>query len=587
MSWPLGSFTLLAIALAGGFAWYERTRPDARIVALVGTLAAFAALGRIAFVALPNVKPTTDIVLVAGYALGGAPGFVVGAVAGLVSNFFFGQGPWTPWQMAAWGATGLLGAGLAVLTRGRLPRWPLALSCAAVGFAFAAFQDVGDWVTYSDHSASQLGVYVGKGVGFDLVHAGGCLAFALIFGPALIRSVSRFATRLQVTWRPPPAGTVVPAIAAAALLGGALTVAVPTTARAATPRSYLLSAQNPDGGYGPVPRQPSSQMYSAWAALGLAAQGDNPLSIRAGGPSLLGYVSAGAGPSSDTGVLERTILVIRAAGSDAAGLAAALAPRFAHNGSVGGQVNLTAFGVLALRAAGTPAPAAAFGWLLRQQNSDGGFSFAAAGDQSDVDDTAAALQALSGAGGPAAQARGRAVGFIAAQQNRDGGLPAQSGGDSNAQSTAWAIQGLLAAGADPGALHRRGAPSPLQYLGSLIAPDGHVRYSRSSDQTPIWVTGEAAMALAGKPLPIPPLPPPATARSSGAAAPSRPGRGRVVAHRATTVASPPRGSRSGPGPRRAQRRPAGLRSGPTPVLGQLASDAGLATAILLAPVGVG
>src|SRR6201992_1865405 len=114
MSWQLGGFAILALALAGGFAWYERTRPDARIVALVGTLAAFAALGRIAFAALPNVKPTSDIVLISGYALGGGPGFAVGAIAGLASNFFFGQGPWTPWQMAAWGATGIVGAGLAL-----------------------------------------------------------------------------------------------------------------------------------------------------------------------------------------------------------------------------------------------------------------------------------------------------------------------------------------------------------------------------------------------------------------------------------------------------------------------------------------
>src|SRR5580700_4301019 len=124
MSWQLGAFGLLGLGLAGGFAWYERVRPDARIVALVATLAAFAALGRIAFAAVPNVKPTTDIVLISGYALGGAPGFVVGAIAGLTSNFFFGQGPWTPWQMAAWGATGMLGAGLAIVTRKRISRWP-------------------------------------------------------------------------------------------------------------------------------------------------------------------------------------------------------------------------------------------------------------------------------------------------------------------------------------------------------------------------------------------------------------------------------------------------------------------------------
>ena len=89
MTWQVGAFAILAVALAGGFAWYERVHPDARVVALVGTLAAFAALGRVAFAALPNVKPTTDIVLVSGYALGGGPGFAVGALGGLASIFFF------------------------------------------------------------------------------------------------------------------------------------------------------------------------------------------------------------------------------------------------------------------------------------------------------------------------------------------------------------------------------------------------------------------------------------------------------------------------------------------------------------------
>ncbi len=58
-----------------------------------------------------------------------------------------------------------------------------------LGFAFTALQDVGDWVTYSDHSLAQLGVYVGKGIGFDLVYAAGCFGFAMLFGPALIRTL--------------------------------------------------------------------------------------------------------------------------------------------------------------------------------------------------------------------------------------------------------------------------------------------------------------------------------------------------------------------------------------------------------------
>ena len=106
MSWQLASFLLIALALAGGFAWYERSHPSARVLALVGTLAALAVLGRIAFAPVPNVKPTTDVVLLSGYVFGGAPGFAVGAVAALASNLFFTQGPgrrgrWPPGARSA------------------------------------------------------------------------------------------------------------------------------------------------------------------------------------------------------------------------------------------------------------------------------------------------------------------------------------------------------------------------------------------------------------------------------------------------------------------------------------------------------
>ncbi len=92
-------------------------------MAVVATLAAVAALGRDAFVALPEVKPITAITLVVGYALGPLPGFTVGAVGMLASNVMLGQGPYTPWQMAAWGMVGLAGAALGRLTAGVWGAW--------------------------------------------------------------------------------------------------------------------------------------------------------------------------------------------------------------------------------------------------------------------------------------------------------------------------------------------------------------------------------------------------------------------------------------------------------------------------------
>ena len=532
MSWQLAAFALLGIALVGGFAWYERSRPDARIVALVGTLAAFAALGRIAFAAVPNVKPTTDIVLLAGFALGGGPGFAVGAIAGLTSNFFFGQGPWTPWQMAAWGATGVLGAGLARVCgrRGGSPsigRWPLAIVCCVAGFAFTAVQDAGDWVTYSDHSLAALGAYVGSGLGFDGVYAAACLGFALAFGPALLRSIQRFARRIEVRWIP-PAPLVVVAVAAAGLLAGhpgrarAADAGASGAAGWAGPVSYLRHAQNADGGLGAAPGQPSAQLFAGWAALGLASAGVDVATLRTapGRPTLLSYVRAGAG-AHDPGSLERTILVLRAAGASVTAVAghdliADLNGRFSADGAVSGQVNLTAFGLLALRSAGSATAARqdqARAWLVGQQDRDGGYGFAGRGGASDVDDTGAVLEALAGAprrapgrgagAGSVRRAIARAVHYLRARQEPDGGFPSSPGMGSNAQSTAWAIQGLIAAGVDPASVRRRGSPTPVAYLRSLIAPDGAVRYARGETQTPVWVTGEALMALAGKPLPLP------------------------------------------------------------------------------------
>jgi Prenyltransferase and squalene oxidase repeat len=580
VSWQLGAFAILAMALAGGFAWYERTRPDARIVALVGTLAAFAALGRIAFAALPNVKPTTDIVLVSGYALGGGPGFAVGALAGLASNFFFGQGPWTPWQMAGWGATGVIGAGLARATGRRIGRWPLALVCMVVGFAFTALQDVGDWVTYSDHSLGALGVYVGKGIGFDAVHAGGCLVFALALGPALIRSLRRFALRLQVIWQPA-------VLCLALVAAGSLTLPGPGVARAAaTPSGYLLAAQNSDGGFGAAPGQASSQLYAGWAALGLAAAGENPQELQHGGRTVIDYIASGLAANTDPGSVERTILVVRAAGLSAESfggrnLVSALEHDVGRNGSVSDQTNLTAFAVLALRAAGVAPRAATLSWLVRQQDSDGGFNFATRGGSSDVDDTGAVLEALGGVGGPAAaHARSHATRYLRAQQNRDGGFPSQPGSGSNAQSTSFAVQGLIAAGVDPGSLHRRGAPSPLDYLRALIAGDGHVRYSRGADQTPVWVTGEALMALDGKPLPLAPVALPTATPSAHPAA-----RPRTAGHAAATAtASVSHRTRRA---RRAATPPPATVQSSDPVVDRLAAYAGILAAIVLAPLGQG
>jgi len=537
MSWQLASFGLVLGALAAAFWWYERSRPPAKLIAVVATLAALAALGRDAFAAVPDVKPITAIVLVSGLAFGAGPGFAVGAIGALASNILLGEGPWTPWQMLGWGLVGVLGALLArplSLPRSRRGEAiAIAIACAIAAEMFNLVLDFYTWTGSGNHSLAAFGVVLGAALAFDLTHVGASLAFGFAFGPGLRRILSRVRGRLEVRWERSPARR------APALLGGppaalvlvllcvpALALGLTACANASKPApardakvaiarelAYLKGAQNPDGGFGGAPGQPSSELYTAWAAMGLAAAGRDPATYSRGGPSVLDALRGEAASLHGAGDLERTILALHACGASVRSLPGGdpvvrLLGYRGADGSFSHLANLTAFAILSLRAAGygphSPEVAAAARWLARQQEGDGSFGYAARGGGGDIDDTAAALQALRGAGSAYGRALARGAAFLRRSQNLDGGFPQQRGGPSNAQSTAWAVQAFAAAGVSAAKIRRAGSRSPLAYLETLVGPDGSVRYSRVGAQTPVWVTAQALTAFAGRPLPIPP-----------------------------------------------------------------------------------
>ncbi len=507
MSWPLACFAIVAAVLLAGWLVYERSRPPARMVAIVATLAALAALGRDAFVALPDVKPITAIALVVGYALGPLPGFTVGAIGMLASNMVLGQGPYTPWQMAAWGLVGLAGALLGRLSARRVGRVGLALACAAMALVAKEIMNLYTWTLGAAHTPAAFLLLAGQALPFDITDTVASFLFGFAFGPELARLLGRMRARMDVRWE--PAG-VASAVLLLCLLGA-------SSARAGTSRevAYLQHAQDSDGGFGPAPGAHSSELYSAWAAIGLAAAGRDPLTLTRDGHSVLDALRGEASTLEDAGDVERTILALHACGLPAsdfpgASLLGRLMRERSGDGSFGNLVNITAFAIFALRVAGTTADNAIVGdagrWLAAQQGSDGGFGFAGRGGSEDVDDTAAALQAVIDASGQRGGAVvARAIAYLRRAQNPDGGFPEQPGGESNAQSAAWAVQGMDAAGVNVGAVRRSGSRSPLAYLESLVAPNGSVRYSRTSAQSPVWVTAEALTALAGKPFPVAPV----------------------------------------------------------------------------------
>jgi prenyltransferase beta subunit len=611
MTWQLGSTALVCAALAAGFGWYEHRRPSAKLVALVASLAALATAGRVLFAAIPNVQATTDIVLLSGFALGAGPGFAVGAIGALASNFFLGQGPWTPWQMLGWAATGVAGAALARLWRSnarRRPpgRLPLALACALAGLAFGAWMDLFTLTAFAaERSLDSYVALSAAALPFNLAHAIGNALLCVVFGPGFLRLLSRFRRRFEVDWTPSAAGAAGIARAGgigAAVLCLALCAAPPAPAEAAGVRdaiAYLEGAQNGDGGFGAAPGQRSSDLITGWAVLGLEAGGRSPFDVRSRGHSAIDFVRAHAGEDADVGTLERTVIALRGAGVGVRRfggrplLARLLASR-RPDGSFEAQVNLTSFGILALRAAGrrprSPLIQKAAGWLEREQNADGGFAFSARGGASDVDDTGAALQALAAAGRPRSGAARRAARFVRRRQAPDGGFGQLTGSHSNAQSTAWAIQGLVAVRVKVRALRQAGGRSPLEYLASLQRSDGSFRYSRTSAQTPVWVTAQAIAALRRRPLPIPPVRRrSAVARRGGeAAAPARAATARssgarTVANR--TARRPPKPAPGAPAELRGLRPAAGrARVGEkgSPALVWMACAAGTAALALVA-----
>lgn len=104
----LCSILLIVLAMVPFLLSFEQRRPQAREIVTLAVMCAIAVASRAAFIMVPHFKPLVGIVMITGMAFGAEAGFLTGAVSGFVSNFLFGQGPWTPWQMFAFGIAGFL-----------------------------------------------------------------------------------------------------------------------------------------------------------------------------------------------------------------------------------------------------------------------------------------------------------------------------------------------------------------------------------------------------------------------------------------------------------------------------------------------
>ncbi len=195
----LSGLTVILLTMAAFFLHFESRKPQARELVILAVLCALAVGSRAAFAAVPHFKPMLAIVMLTGIAFGPESGFLCGAISGFASNFIFGQGPWTPWQMFAYGIAGLLAGLLAMWgVLKKTPKgWKDVIVLAVFGF-LAILVIVGPLLdtstfftmTTTYDTAAVLAVYA-AGVPVNCIHGAAVALTMLLFGKPLLDRLRR------------------------------------------------------------------------------------------------------------------------------------------------------------------------------------------------------------------------------------------------------------------------------------------------------------------------------------------------------------------------------------------------------------
>lgn len=191
-SYYLTSTLIIIEIMLPFFLLFEGRRPQARELVIIAVMCAIAIASRVA-IPLPHFKPTFAIIMLAGVAFGPESGFMVGALTAFGSNFFVGQGAFTPWQMMAYGAGGLLAGWLA--RKGWLRKQAVPLAVFAF---FASLLWVGPlldlctvFLTPIQHTPQTVLAIYATGFAVNLIHAGSAAVTMLFVGPALLEKLER------------------------------------------------------------------------------------------------------------------------------------------------------------------------------------------------------------------------------------------------------------------------------------------------------------------------------------------------------------------------------------------------------------
>jgi len=194
------SLLVLAEAMLPFLLLFERRKPQARELTLLAVLTALAVASRAAFAMLPQFKPMAAFVIISGAALGPETGFLVGALSALISNFLFGQGPWTPWQMFGLGMMGLLAGLLFARHQQRIGRKSLCLYGGLSTFIiYGALMNPAAVLMFQGQPTKEMFMlaYI-QGLPFDIVHALATVVFLWALGPPMLEKLQRVKSKYGI-----------------------------------------------------------------------------------------------------------------------------------------------------------------------------------------------------------------------------------------------------------------------------------------------------------------------------------------------------------------------------------------------------
>lgn len=197
-SYYLAAAIVLVLSLLPFFIGFEQSAPSAREIALVSALIALAVASRAVFYLVPQFKPIGAVVVVSAVCLGARRGYIIGALSAFISNFLFGQGVWTPFQMVALGLVGFA-AGI-LFKKIKANRWSLAVIGFLLSFVlYGLVADLSSVLTMlSEYTLSGVIAVYAAGAPFSAVFGAATALFLFLFGQAFIKKINRVVEKYGV-----------------------------------------------------------------------------------------------------------------------------------------------------------------------------------------------------------------------------------------------------------------------------------------------------------------------------------------------------------------------------------------------------